>query len=69
MSNQGAAAKGLEGVVAANTRLSDVRGDVGELMSFGFPTSIGGSGSDSVLTATQLADITRKFRGDVETAK
>src|SRR5688500_19567316 len=29
-------AKGLEGVVAANTRLSDVRGDVGELIYAGY---------------------------------
>ena len=31
-----APAKGLEGVVAANTRLSDVRGDVGELIYCGY---------------------------------
>jgi citrate synthase len=36
MSTQAAAAKGLEGVVAANTRLSDVRGDVGELIYCGY---------------------------------
>jgi citrate synthase len=36
MSTQVAAAKGLEGVVAANTRLSDVRGDVGELIYCGY---------------------------------
>src|SRR5437660_8682599 len=36
MSNQVATAKGLEGVVAANTRLSDVRGDVGELIYCGY---------------------------------
>ncbi len=31
-----ASAKGLEGVVAANTRLSDVRGDVGQLIYCGY---------------------------------
>ena len=31
-----AAAKGLEGVIAANTRLSDVRGDVGQLIYCGY---------------------------------
>ena len=31
-----AAAKGLEGVVAANTRLSDVKGDLGELIYCGY---------------------------------
>src|SRR5256885_16347625 len=36
MSPQVTAAKGLEGVVAANTRLSDVRGDVGELIYCGY---------------------------------
>src|SRR5712671_3730719 len=36
MSTEVAAAKGLEGVVAANTRLSDVRGDVGELIYCGY---------------------------------
>jgi len=36
MSTQVAASKGLEGVVAANTRLSDVRGDVGELIYCGY---------------------------------
>jgi len=36
MTTQVAAAKGLEGVVAANTRLSDVRGDVGELIYSGY---------------------------------
>src|SRR3954470_16483328 len=36
MTTQVAAAKGLEGVVAANTRLSDVRGDVGELIYCGY---------------------------------
>src|SRR5260221_9133744 len=36
MSNQATAAKGLEGVVAANTRLSDVRGDVGQLIYCGY---------------------------------
>ena len=28
--------KGLEGVVAANTRLSDVRGDIGQLIYCGY---------------------------------
>lgn len=36
MSTQVAASKGLEGVVAANTRLSDVKGDVGELIYAGY---------------------------------
>src|SRR5256885_4045277 len=36
MSDQGAVSKGLEGVVAAHTRLSDVRGDVGELIYCGY---------------------------------
>jgi 2-methylcitrate synthase len=36
MSNQATAAKGLEGVVAANTRLSDVKGDVGQLIYCGY---------------------------------
>ncbi len=31
-----AAAKGLEGVIAANTRLSDVRGDIGQLIYCGY---------------------------------
>lgn len=31
-----AAAKGLEGIVAANTRLSDVKGDIGELIYAGY---------------------------------
>jgi 2-methylcitrate synthase len=34
--NPVAAAKGLEGVVAANTRLSDVKGDIGELIYCGY---------------------------------
>src|SRR5205085_8334538 len=33
---EGAVSKGLEGVVAAHTRLSDVRGDVGELIYCGY---------------------------------
>ena len=36
MSKSAAPAKGLEGVVAANTRLSDVKGDVGELIYCGY---------------------------------
>ena len=36
MSTSVAPAKGLEGVVAANTRLSDVKGDVGELVYCGY---------------------------------
>ena len=36
MSNTTSTAKGLEGVVAASTRLSDVRGDVGELIYCGY---------------------------------
>src|SRR5688572_15291601 len=36
MSTSAAPAKGLEGVVAANTRLSDVKGDVGELVYCGY---------------------------------
>ena len=36
MSAQDAVSKGLEGVVAAHTRLSDVRGDVGELIYCGY---------------------------------
>src|SRR5689334_15472167 len=36
MTTQVAAAKGLEGVVAANTRLSDVKGEVGELIYAGY---------------------------------
>lgn len=34
--NPSPAAKGLEGIVAANTRLSDVKGDVGELIYVGY---------------------------------
>ncbi|MDB6030551.1 MAG: 2-methylcitrate synthase/citrate synthase [Verrucomicrobiales bacterium] len=36
MSNSGNPTKGLEGVVAASTRLSDVRGDVGQLIYCGY---------------------------------
>jgi citrate synthase len=36
MSNSAVTAKGLEGVVAATTRLSDVKGDVGELIYCGY---------------------------------
>ena len=36
MSNPGTITKGLEGVVAANTRLSDVRGDTGQLIYCGY---------------------------------
>src|SRR5437868_7461955 len=36
MTTQAVAAKGLEGVVAANTRLSDVKGDVGQLIYCGY---------------------------------
>src|SRR5258706_5822818 len=36
MSAQAVTAKGLEGVVAAHTRLSDVKGDVGELIYSGY---------------------------------
>ncbi len=64
-----ACGEGTTSGVKASFCIFETKGDVGELMSFGFPTSIGGSGSDSVLTATQLADITRKFRLDAETAK
>lgn len=36
MSNPSAVAKGLEGIVAAKTRLSDVRGDIGQLIYCGY---------------------------------
>jgi len=36
MTTTAAPSKGLEGVVAANTRLSDVKGDVGELTYCGY---------------------------------
>jgi citrate synthase len=36
MSNPAGTAKGLEGVVAAQTRLSDVRGDIGQLIYCGY---------------------------------
>jgi len=36
MSNPAAPSKGLEGVVAAQTRLSDVRGDIGQLIYCGY---------------------------------
>src|SRR5262245_35218321 len=36
MSNPGTPAKGLEGVVAAATRLSDVKGDIGQLIYCGY---------------------------------
>jgi len=36
MSNPGTLSKGLEGVVAAQTRLSDVRGDIGQLIYCGY---------------------------------
>ncbi|HXG49486.1 MAG TPA: citrate/2-methylcitrate synthase, partial [Methylomirabilota bacterium] len=36
MSNQAVPSKGLEGVVAAHTRLSDVRGDIGQLIYCGY---------------------------------
>jgi citrate synthase len=36
MSNPGTTVKGLEGVVAAQTRLSDVRGDIGQLVYCGY---------------------------------
>src|SRR5882762_3480517 len=36
MSTPATASRGLEGVVAANTRLSDVKGDVGELIYCGY---------------------------------
>src|SRR4030095_13391457 len=36
MSNPNSPARGLEGVVAATTRLSDVRGDVGRLIYCGY---------------------------------
>ncbi len=36
MSNPGTPAKGLEGVVAASTRLSDVKGDIGQLIYCGY---------------------------------
>src|SRR2546422_4541586 len=36
MSIPAAAARGLEGIVAANTRLSDVQGDVGQLIYCGY---------------------------------
>jgi citrate synthase len=36
MSTLGTVTKGLEGVVAANTRLSDVRGDIGQLIYCGY---------------------------------
>src|SRR5438094_3651568 len=36
MSTPATPAKGLEGVVAASTRLSDVRGDVGQLIYCGY---------------------------------
>src|SRR6266850_8435111 len=36
MSTPATASRGLEGVVAANTRLSDVKGDVGELIYSGY---------------------------------
>jgi len=34
--NPAPAARGLEGIVAANTRLSDVKGDIGELIYYGY---------------------------------
>src|SRR5262245_52437190 len=36
MSDSAVPARGLEGVVAANTRLSDVKGDIGELIYAGY---------------------------------
>ena len=36
-----AVSKGLEGIVAAHTRLSDVRGDVGQLIYCGYNIEIG----------------------------
>lgn len=36
MTNPAASSKGLEGVVAASTRLSDVKGDIGELIYCGY---------------------------------
>src|SRR5438093_6313681 len=36
MSDSASSAKGLEGVVAASTRLSDVRGDIGQLIYCGY---------------------------------
>src|SRR5262245_65963993 len=36
MSNPASTAKGLEGVIAAQTRLSDVRGDIGQLIYCGY---------------------------------
>src|SRR5882762_3213071 len=36
MTTPATAAKGLEGVVAASTRLSDVRGDIGQLIYCGY---------------------------------
>jgi len=36
MTNSAAVSKGLEGIVAARTTLSDVRGDVGQLIYSGY---------------------------------
>lgn len=36
MSNPASVSKGLEGIVAANTKLSDVRGDIGQLIYCGY---------------------------------
>src|SRR5256712_12967257 len=36
MTNVATPAKGLEGVIAATTRLSDVRGDIGQLIYCGY---------------------------------
>jgi len=61
-------AEGTASSFKASFCVFETKGDVGELMSFGFPTDAGGSNS-TPLTATQLADITRSFRASAESPK
>jgi hypothetical protein len=61
-------AEGTTSGFKASFCVFETKGDVGELMSFGFPSEDGGA-TASTLTATQLADITRSFRDSAETAK
>lgn len=79
-SNPSAVSKGLEGIVAAHTRLSDVRGDVGQLIYCGYDINelAGRTTYEEVVhllhhghlpNARELAELTQAIRGYRELPK
>ena len=60
-------AKGLEGIVANSTAISDVRGDIGQLIYAGYDINeLAGKASFELPTQTQLDSLTEKLRAQRE---